>query len=96
MGALAPWGELPERGREALAAGCDGLLFCRRLEAAPAIAAALGALSLAGRRGEAGRRLARLRRDLARRRAAAQPPPPLARVREALVRLGERAAARPA
>jgi beta-N-acetylhexosaminidase len=96
MGALAPWGELPERGREALAAGCDGLLFCRRIEAAPEIAAALGARSLAGRRAEAGRRLARLRGGLARRRAAAQPPPPLARVREALARLGERTAIRPA
>ncbi|KAB2957411.1 MAG: hypothetical protein F9K18_12790, partial [Thermoanaerobaculia bacterium] len=32
MGALAPFGALPERGAAALAAGCDALLFCRRLE----------------------------------------------------------------
>ena len=90
MGALAPWGELPERGSAALAAGCDGLLFCRRLEAAPEIAAALGARRLAARRAEAGARLARLRRELARRRRAAGPPPSLARVRSGLARLAGR------
>jgi len=38
MGALAKLGSLPELGEAALQAGCDGLLFCRRLEEAPRIA----------------------------------------------------------
>lgn len=96
MGALAPWGELAERGGEALAAGCDGLLFCRRIEAAPEIAARLASRALAARRAEAEVRLARLRRALARRRAEAGPPPALARVRSALARLSVRVPAEPA
>ncbi len=32
MGALAEFGSLPQLGALALAAGCDGLLFCRRLD----------------------------------------------------------------
>ncbi|GMU67606.1 MAG: hypothetical protein AMXMBFR36_38800 [Acidobacteriota bacterium] len=38
MGALAKLGTLPELAEASLQAGCDGLLFCRRLEEAPAIA----------------------------------------------------------
>ena len=77
MGALAPFGDLAERGEAALAAGCDALLFCRRLEAAPEIAARLARPALARSRAEAGARLRGLRRRLARlRRAAGEPPPP--------------------
>lgn len=71
MGALEPWGDLPERGAAALAAGCDALLFCRRIAAAPEIAARLARPSLAARRREAAGRLERLRRSLARLRKAA-------------------------
>lgn len=71
MGALEPWGDLPDRGEAALAAGCDALLFCRQIEAAPDIAARLALPALAARRQEAEVRLARLRRRLARLRGAA-------------------------
>ncbi|MGE0639070.1 MAG: glycoside hydrolase family 3 N-terminal domain-containing protein [Thermoanaerobaculia bacterium] len=66
MGALGGYGTLPEIAELALVAGCDGLLFCRRLEEAPAIAERLAhpALSTCLRRSVG--RLARLRRDLAR------------------------------
>jgi len=84
MGALATFGELPERAAAALAAGCDALLFCRRLEAAPEIAARLARPGLARRRAEAGARLERLRRRLARLRRAAGEPPPLGIVRRRL------------
>jgi beta-N-acetylhexosaminidase len=84
MGALAPFGALPERGAAALAAGCDALLFCRRLEAAPEIAARLARPALARRRAEAGARLERLRRHLARLRRAAGEPPTLEEIRRRL------------
>lgn len=87
MGALGPWGTPPELGRQALAAGCDGLLFCRRLEEAPAIARALGAPSLRRRLEEAAGRLERLRRDLDRLRRSAGPPLALERVAGGLRRL---------
>jgi len=84
MGALAPHGDLPDRGEAALVAGCDGLLFCRRLEAAPAIAARLGAPRFAARRAVAERRLEALGRRLAALRRAAGEPPPLAEIRRRL------------
>jgi beta-N-acetylhexosaminidase len=71
MGALADFGSLPEIGAQALAAGCDALNFCRRIDEAPAIAAALGRPALRGRLDEAGRRVARLRRTLTAWRVAA-------------------------
>lgn len=84
MGALAPHGDLPERGEAALAAGCDGLFFCRRIEAAPAIAARLGRGPNAARLQAATRRLAGLRRRLAALRRAAAAPPPLDAIRRRL------------
>lgn len=75
MGALDAVAELAERGERALRAGCDALLFCRRLEAAPAVAARLGARRLASRRREAESRLEALRRRLSRLRRAARPVP---------------------
>ena len=70
MGALREEGNLAEIAAQALAAGCDGLLFCRRIDQAPAIAAALGRRSLRPRLEEASRRLERLRRDLAKMKRA--------------------------
>ena len=64
MEALSPHGSLAERGEAALVAGCDGLLFCRRMEEAPAIAARLGRARLRPRLEEAAGRLERLRRRL--------------------------------
>lgn len=87
MGALAPHGELPERGEAALAAGCDGLLFCRRIDIAPAIATRLGRRSNAARRQAAERRLAGLRRRLVALRRAAGEPPALDQVRRRLAAL---------
>ncbi len=88
MGALASFGDLPERGAAALAAGCDGLLFCRRLEAAPAIAAKLTTRSaLRERLGEAAGRLERLRRRLLRRRRQAPPAESLSTIRRRLAAL---------
>ncbi|MFN7940557.1 MAG: beta-N-acetylhexosaminidase [Thermoanaerobaculia bacterium] len=76
MGALAALPELAERGAEALAAGCDGLLFCRRLEAAPEIAEKLQARArLRPRLAESRARVARLRRRLHRLRAQRRRPP---------------------
>jgi len=84
MGALAPHGDLAERAEAALVAGCDGLLFCRRIEEAPAIARRLSRARLAPRLEEATKRLTRLRKALARRRRGAPEPPPLRRIRAAL------------
>jgi len=88
MGALGPWGDLPERGAAALAAGCDALLFCRQIEDAPAIAARLARPALSTRRREATARLERLRRQLARLRAAAGPLPDPAQLRARLAAVG--------
>ncbi len=87
MGALAPWGALVERGEQALAAGCDGLLFCRRLDQAEAIARRLARPALRRRLAEAIARLERLRRWLARRRQGRRPAPPLPRIASRLARL---------
>lgn len=87
MGALAPHGELPERGEAALAAGCDGLLFCRRIGDAPAIAAGLGRAEHARRLAAATRRLDQLRRRLARLARAAGEPPPVDEIRRRLLAL---------
>lgn len=84
MGALASFGDLSERGEAALAAGCDALLFCRRLEAAPGIAARLALPGLSRRRAAAGARLESLRRRLARLRRTAGATPPLAVARRRL------------
>lgn len=87
MGALAGFGEMPELGAQALAAGCDGLLFCRQLEAAAEIAAAIRGKALRPRLEQAERRLLRLRARLRLLRNAAPPPPPLAAMRQKLARL---------
>lgn len=87
MGALAEFGALPDLGARALAAGCDGLLFCRRIEAAPEIAGGLGRKPLRARLEAAERRLARLRLQLGRWRKAAAPPPAIGEVRRKLERL---------
>jgi beta-N-acetylhexosaminidase len=81
MGALAEFGSLPELGALALEAGCDGLLFCRRLEQAPAIASALSRPALRVRLGEALGRVERLRKDLRKLKREAPVPPALTTVR---------------
>lgn len=87
MGALAEFGSLPELSERALVAGCDGLLFCRRLEEAPEIAAALGRRALRQRLEQAERRLARLRSRLAAWKRKAPATPDLAQLRRGLERL---------
>jgi beta-N-acetylhexosaminidase len=84
MNALAPHGGLAERGEAALVAGCDGLLFCRRLDEAPAIARRLERRVPTTRLEEAKRRLARLRRELDARRRRSPVPPPLVELRRRL------------
>ena len=92
MGALAPLGDLPELAEAALAAGCDGLLVCSRLAAGPGIAERLAASPFAVRRAEAGSRLRRLARRLARLRAQAPPPPSLEKIRAGLRALADSSA----
>ncbi len=87
MGALAGFGTLPELGALALAAGCDGLLFCRRIEAAEEIAHAVSQRSLRPRLEEAERRLTRLHTRLGTLRSQAPAPPPLDELRRGLERL---------
>jgi len=87
MGALAEHGTLPELGARALAAGCDGLLFCRQLDAAEEIAAAVRGKVLRPRLEQAERRLVRLRARLQLLKKAAAPPPSLAALRQKLARL---------
>jgi beta-N-acetylhexosaminidase len=91
MGALAPHGDLVERGEAALDAGCDGLLFCRRLDAAPAIAERLARAAHRERLASSSARLDRLRRRLAALRRAAGEPPPLAAIRRRLAALSDAA-----
>ena len=89
MGALAPWGTLADRAAAALAAGCDGLLLCSELGAAPGVSRRLSRASLRSRREQAERRWERLRGALA--ALTANSPPALSR--EAAVRRREAFAA---
>lgn len=63
MGALGAYGSLPALAAQALAAGCDGLLFCRQIDEAPEIARRLGASALARRLHQATRRITSLRHE---------------------------------
>ncbi len=87
MKALDRWGDLADRAEASLAAGCDAMLICRELEAAPAVAERLVARRLAGRRRRALSRLAAYRHHLAGLRAAARGRHDLATVTRRLVEL---------
>jgi beta-N-acetylhexosaminidase len=87
MGALDSVGALADRAEAALAAGCDGLLFCRRIEEAQEIAARLGRVRTTERRARAESRLERWRRALARSRELAAPVATPARIRARLADL---------
>jgi beta-N-acetylhexosaminidase len=94
MKALAPWGGMPELAAQSLAAGCDAVLVCSRLEEAPAVADRLSSPPLAAARRRALTRLAGYRDHLAAHRRAARRLPPeavakrLAALREAVDRAG--------
>jgi beta-N-acetylhexosaminidase len=87
MGALAPFGDLPGRAEAALVAGCDGVLFCRWIGEAPAIAERLARPRLRARLEVATGRLGKLRLRLDRLRRAAGAPASLASVRTRLASL---------
>ena len=104
MAALDGLGGIAERAAAALAAGCDMVIACHRLEELGDVAARLAAPDLAARREEALSRVARYRAHLAdlRRRATGTGAAPsatagdrsgdrLAAARRALARVGEAA-----
>lgn len=93
MHALAPFGGFADRAEAALAAGCDGLLFCRRLDEAPAIAERLAKPRLRTRLEESTRRLARLRRRLCALQRAAGPVLSVERIRSRLAAVARAAEA---
>ncbi len=74
MGALAGFGDLPDRCVRASAAGCDLLLVCRRIEDYPACVDAVERRVPATRRDEAAARVGAYASRLERLRAAAGPP----------------------
>lgn len=87
MHALEPFGALADRGEAALAAGCDGLLFCRRIAEAPAIAERLARARLRTRLDQAAKRLEGLARRLRRRSLAAGPVVPVRLLRRRMAEL---------
>lgn len=89
MGALEETGDLAARAAAALVAGCDGLLFCRRLEEMPAVLARLRRADLRERVAQASGRLERLRRRVSSRRHSAPPAPSIERIKTRLEALRE-------
>ena len=88
MGALAEFGDLPERARRAAAAGCDLLLVCRRIEEYPACVDAVERGVSPERRQEAATRLDAYDRHLDElRRASRAPAMPLDEIRAELAEL---------
>jgi beta-N-acetylhexosaminidase len=92
MRALDAWGELPRRSARALAAGCDWLPVCSRIDRLPEVAAALAGQALRQRRDQARRRLERFGRRV-RHLQRSRPVATVAAVRRGLARLGEDLAA---
>jgi beta-N-acetylhexosaminidase len=90
MGALAEFGDLPERAALACAAGCDLLLLCRRIADYPACVDAVTRDVPAARRDEAASRLDAYDRHLEElRRARRASPMTLAAIRAELSALAE-------
>jgi beta-N-acetylhexosaminidase len=87
MGALAQFGELPERAARACLAGCDLLFVCSRLEEYPDCVSALAKEVPPRRRQEASARLDAYTRHLARLRREAAPPRPLPKLVVAITKL---------
>lgn len=96
MGALAAFGEVPERAAQAARAGCDLLFVCRRILEYPDCVRHVEREVPVERRAEAAGRLARYAKKAASRARHAEeqgPPLDLATLRERIAALAERAAA---
>jgi beta-N-acetylhexosaminidase len=89
MGALAAFGELPERAAAACRAGCDLLFVCSRIAEYPDCVAEVLRAVPERRRAEAEARLDTYARHLARLRRGARPPRALPKLIDAIARLRE-------
>ena len=87
MGALAAFGELPERAAAASRAGCDLLFVCSRIADYPDCVAAVERAVPARRRAEAADRLDAYTRRLSRLRKKARAPQTLPKLIAAIARL---------
>ncbi|MFN2385814.1 MAG: glycoside hydrolase family 3 N-terminal domain-containing protein [Thermoanaerobaculia bacterium] len=91
MGALAAFGELPERSAAACRAGCDLLFVCRRIELLPECVAAVARDVSHERQAEADARLTAYERHLEQLRLRRPPPLPVSQLVRAVRELRERA-----
>jgi beta-N-acetylhexosaminidase len=91
MGALASFGELPERSAAASRAGCDLLFVCRRIELLPECVEVVAREVPPERQAEADARLSAYERHLEDLRQRRPPPLPVSQLVRAVQELRERA-----